>query len=344
MALSKDIMHQMTEASYQANPPQRIGGFTLAFSNPTLKFYKSDTDNTIVVSIRGTQTKDDVKTWHLVGLNKLKTSKRYKDDLKTLTEFQIDYPPALYNYVGVGHSLGGALLDLFLRAGLIKRGVSYNPAVEPKNFKAGLSNQRIYRSDDPLYATMGRFVPGVEVRKAPKKRGFLRTLAKYNPFLVTGAIGRAAFGAKDYLEGHNLSNFKGGAFGGADPPSHYLNPWPKYYNNPHLSRFDFIKMVKIFERGVPPEIDRLFTNLLLNMEISFVNRDTAEELFEDDPNDEEAIISMAAAERADAKIQDILAQLRRQPIFRWLQQRRRGLPYRQPDFFDFLTGQPTSYN
>lgn len=206
----RNLLQQMAEAAYnKTNPPTTLGNYTLQQWTPTLKFYKNNNDNTIIVAIRGTVPTDagDLKADALIGVGQLGSSNRYQQDLQTLQQFQVRFPFSQYDYYGVGHSLGGAILDRFLRAGLLKSGISYNPAVEPGNFQARLPNQRIYREDDALYQMMGRNVPGVEVRKAPpKKRGFFENLA------AKTSIGAKALAAKDYLSAHVLTNFVGGGW------------------------------------------------------------------------------------------------------------------------------------
>jgi hypothetical protein len=167
-----------------------------------LKFYKARGDNTIVVAIRGTvpTNAEDLKADASIALGLLERTPRYLNDLRTLQVFQQQYPPAQYDYYGVGHSLGGAILDLFLQNQLLKSGLSYNPAVQPKHFGTELRNQRVYHRDDPLFQIYRPFVRGAEVRQ-PKKESMFKTLAKKIPFL--GKFFKR-------FDAHRLSNFEGG--------------------------------------------------------------------------------------------------------------------------------------
>jgi hypothetical protein len=204
----KNTLHQMAEASYSASPPRVLNGYDLVESTPTLKFYRKNGGVVIVVAIRGTKPTDaeDVKADGLIALNRLGDSHRFQKDLRTMGEFMNKYPPSRgYMYYGVGHSLGGAILDMFLKNGMIKQGISYNPAVQPMDIRASLPNLRIYEEGDPLYALMGRFTTAPEVRKTKRKKSFVESAISHIPYI--GTIAKA----NDYLQSHNLSNFQGGA-------------------------------------------------------------------------------------------------------------------------------------
>ena len=197
----RNILHQMSKAAYEANPTRLISGFKLIESTPTLKFYLED--KTIVVAIRGTvpTDKEDVKADASIAVNQLKSTPRYKKDMETLLNVMRKYPTNEYTYYGVGHSLGGAILDAFIDEGWIKNGVSYNPAIQPKDLKKPISNQRIYQAGDPLYNVMGRFASNVEVRQ-PKKKTALDVLISKVPYVGT---------LLNAYKSHQLSNFEGGA-------------------------------------------------------------------------------------------------------------------------------------
>ena len=204
----KNTLHQMAEASYSASPPRVLNGYDLVESTPTLKFYRKNGGVVIVVAIRGTNPTDaeDVKADGLIALNRLGDSHRFQKDLRTMGEFMNKYPPSRgYLYYGVGHSLGGAILDMFLKNGMIKQGISYNPAVQPMDIRASLPNLRIYEEGDPLYALMGRFTTAPEVRKTKRKKSFVESAISHIPYI--GTIAKA----NNYLQSHNLSNFQGGA-------------------------------------------------------------------------------------------------------------------------------------
>jgi hypothetical protein len=202
----RNTLQQLATASYQPTPAKRIGQLQLVRSTPTLKFYQDG--NTVVVAIRGTEPSDanDVKADAMIALGQLENSNRYKRDFDVLQQFQTQYPPSKFDYYGVGHSLGGAILDMFLKRGLLKNGVSYNPAVQPQDFQnTTLPNQRVYSESDPLYALMGRKLAKKPETRAPRKKSLLEKLASAIPYVGTAAKGY------DLYKSHMLDQFQGGA-------------------------------------------------------------------------------------------------------------------------------------
>jgi hypothetical protein len=199
----RNYLQQIADASYKENPPRRIGASRLLQSTPTLKFYLNG--NTILVGIRGTKPTDmeDLKADAMIALNDLDKSSRFQKDLATLQQFQSRFPPSSYEYYGIGHSLGGAILDQFITMGLLKNGLSYNPAVQPKDLQKASTNQRIYNENDPLYALMGKQTQGAEVRKAKPASWWENILYKV-PYAGT------AYKAYQKLQAHQLGNFVGG--------------------------------------------------------------------------------------------------------------------------------------
>jgi hypothetical protein len=83
--------------------------------------------------------------------------------------------------------------------GLVKRGVSYNPAVQPQTLLSKTDNERVYEKGDPLYQLIGRFTnPEVRDTQSKKPKSVLSSI----PYLGK---------AYDYLQSHGLANFSGGA-------------------------------------------------------------------------------------------------------------------------------------
>jgi len=153
--------------AYESNPTDK----DLVHSTPTMKIYKEDGD--YVVAIRGTNDYRDVKADLAIPFNNLKNTQRYKEDRRILSEFQKTHPG---NYTGVGHSLGGAILDELIDEGLIKSGTSYNPATEPKYFN-DTRNHRVYKENDPLAILSRPFVkqeirPSKDIFKAHSLENF----------------------------------------------------------------------------------------------------------------------------------------------------------------------------
>ena len=208
------ILQQIAKASYSTDPPQQIGPFKLRSFTPTLKFYiLPDKDqrftDTVIVGIRGTKTSDKQDLWAdaQLALGKLEPTPRWKKDLADFKSFMSRIPnKADVDVYGVGHSLGGAILDMFLKDGLIQQGVSYNPAIQLGDTQKDIPNRRIYQEGDPLLAIMGRSAKNVEVRpKKPSDEGIVSRAARYViPFY---GVYKAAKGT---LDAHALDNFIGG--------------------------------------------------------------------------------------------------------------------------------------
>ncbi len=198
----KNIIWRMAKASYADPAEQKINDWVLVQSYPTLKFYKRGND--IVIAVRGTNPTDpnDLKADGLIAIGGLPTSDRYKTDLGFIKQFQAKYPPSQFSYSGVGHSLGGAIVDELIKSRLIKDGYTYNPAVNMGDFKKAIPNHRVYMDADPLYQIMGKHTPKPEVRKyKPKNVGFFQSIASKVPGLGNAMVG---------LDAHKLDNFVGG--------------------------------------------------------------------------------------------------------------------------------------
>ena len=199
---------QMAKASYSATPPPTISGATLVSATPTIKFYLNG--NTVVVAIRGSKTASDwLLNNTLIPFNQLKSGSRFTADANTIRAFQQRYPKGQYEYYGVAHSLGGALMDEFIREGLLDNGLSYNPAVQSRDL-GDVKNERIYHEGDPLYQTMG-----VNLKNAPEvRREEKKNTSWWNSLknvMNTSVLGYATDTVNKYIDAHNLKNFTGGA-------------------------------------------------------------------------------------------------------------------------------------
>jgi len=192
----KNTLQQMSVQSYKLEPETDIEGFQLIYKTPTLKFYRKGT--TIVIAIRGTQDNSDINADALIAVGKLNTSERYKKDIETIKYIQAKYPKGMYHYYGVGHSLGGAILDLLLDDGYISEGLSYNPAVQPQHLSRHMKNHRIYVEGDPLYHIyINLLSQKPEVRPGRPKEFWEH---------ITGMAGHLY----DLYMSHQLKNFEGG--------------------------------------------------------------------------------------------------------------------------------------
>jgi hypothetical protein len=195
---AKATLQKIVDASYKPDGerPETIGKYQKVMGTATLVFYQRG--NIIIVGVRGTADGTDVKADSLIAVGMLTSSARYKKDAKDLATFQKQYPVSQFTYFGVGHSLGGALVDKFLATGKLKQAVSYNPAVEKKDLQ-NTNHYRVYMESDPLYNTMGKYATNVETRKG-KATGFWQRIYQLT------SMGKA----HNALKAHQLGNFEGG--------------------------------------------------------------------------------------------------------------------------------------
>ena len=163
----KSILKDMADASYQNDYSNSIDGFNLVEQTDTLKFFKSNNEPFIVVSVRGTADFQDFQAWIPSALNNIQNTERYKIDTAELLNFQQQNPITAYTYYAVGHSLSGVIIDNWLKNGFITEARTYNPAISYADIMDdSINNYRVYSDGDPLYHIMGRFASGrKEVRK-----------------------------------------------------------------------------------------------------------------------------------------------------------------------------------
>lgn len=137
----------MAKESYKKDP-KNVGDYELVKKTPTMLLYKKG--NEFVVSIRGTAELQDIVADLSLPFNRLSTTGRYKRDREAIKKWKEEYPDS--KWTGVGHSLGGAILDEFIKEGLVEEGTSYNPAIQPGNVRK--ENERIHSFGDPLYVPL----------------------------------------------------------------------------------------------------------------------------------------------------------------------------------------------
>jgi len=200
--IEMNLMQQMAQSAYKGKTKLQIGPFKLLTSTPTLKFYKDD--KRIVVAVRGTDLGDkaDLVADGLAITGNLRNSERWKKDEAKIKEVQEKFPKSEFRYIAVGHSLGGALIDLMLRDKLVQNALSYNPLVEPQELGGNPLHRRIYHKDDPLYQTFGRFIPNVEVRRTAEP--FWKYYLKHNLPFGLGEL-------FTLYDRHRIGRFKGGS-------------------------------------------------------------------------------------------------------------------------------------
>jgi hypothetical protein len=200
-AVPEDLgfLQEMTQESYSATPKDNINGWILKKSTPNTKFWVKG--NLGIVGVRGTKSTEDVSAWPTVPLNTLNTTNVYKKNLDAVREFKNENPGIIL--YGVGHSLGGAILDSLIRDKLIQEAVSYNPAIQYRDINGGLPNRRIYYGSDPLYKLMGWWDRKSEWRKP--------TASSWIDFLGNFSLPAAGISA---IASHSLKKFAGGMHGG----------------------------------------------------------------------------------------------------------------------------------
>jgi len=161
--IRNELYKDAAEQAYSLDPQKDLGdGFLLdeALSTPTLKFWKQTGSSAeqvqsttepgkVLVGIRGTQVTDwrDLSADSDIAIGKLDTSVRSRQDFIDMERAKAAL--SMFPFYGAGHSLGGALLDLFIRRGYIIGGRSYNGALELG--KEEQTNHRIYNTQDALY-------------------------------------------------------------------------------------------------------------------------------------------------------------------------------------------------
>ena len=200
----KSILYQIAGASYAENFDGNVDGFTLLKQTPTLKIFKKIDYPVIVLGVRGTADFQDFMAWLPVLLNTIRDTDRYKLDTDFLVHFQQDYVPSQYYYYGTGHSLAGTILDEWLKAGLILKARTYNPAIQLQDLSnTSIDNYRVYASGDPLYKLFG-----YRAKKKPEVRQSSSWIDVRTPFASVPAV----LWGKDLLAEHTWRNplFQGG--------------------------------------------------------------------------------------------------------------------------------------
>lgn len=131
---------------------EELPGYKFIASNGTVGVYQKK--GARMFAIRGMRPSDSEDRSAVLSLltNDLKDTARYKKDREFIKKHKV----LGVKIITVGHSLGGAIIDQLIEDGIISRGLSFNPAIQPKDvFKTG--NRRLYNKDDFLYLLIGRY-------------------------------------------------------------------------------------------------------------------------------------------------------------------------------------------
>ncbi len=109
----------------------------------------------------------DVFTDLSIITGNLASTTRAKKDIMKIEKILKKYPFSEYDYYITGHSLGGALLALYMRIfPFIKYAVAYNSASQLEDLRKQNPNIKyIFIDLDPLYNITGQFLANKEVLK-----------------------------------------------------------------------------------------------------------------------------------------------------------------------------------
>jgi alpha-beta hydrolase superfamily lysophospholipase len=129
-------------------PPQ-VGDYNLVYKTDTTAFYNNGKE--IVMAVRGIRkTNPDDRATALATLyNGIPDTKLFKEDERALKKMKTAYPGLPVH--GVGHSLGGAIVDSLMDKGLVDTGHSYNPAIQPRHLINPSNHSRTYNEGDILH-------------------------------------------------------------------------------------------------------------------------------------------------------------------------------------------------
>lgn len=129
-----------------------LAGYTFVVSNGNVGIYQKK--GARLFAIRGMRPSDSSDRGAALSLisDDLKESARYKKD----KEFILKHKVLGVKNILVGHSLGGAIIDQLIDDGVFTRGLSFNPAMQPKDISK-TANRRLYNKDDFLYLLIGKY-------------------------------------------------------------------------------------------------------------------------------------------------------------------------------------------
>ena len=136
-----------------------VKDYQLVAKSRTVYIYERPKSKIRIYAARGTQDKKDVAAIGKLIRGQFASSSRYRDDKAFV---QAHRAPPSYRTLGIGHSLGGAIVDQWLADGLISSGLSFNPAIELQHLRNS-GNRRYYNRNDFLYKLVGQFASNVSI-------------------------------------------------------------------------------------------------------------------------------------------------------------------------------------
>lgn len=153
---------QMVEKSYdyyKGSNNLEVKHYNLVAKSKSCLIYERPKSKIRIYAFRGTQNSEDASSFPSLVTNTFSSSTRYQKDKAFVKEHPA---PEGYKTIGVGHSLGGAIIDQLLADGLIQSGISFNPAVELNKLN-NTGNKRIYNRNDFLYKLIGQFASNTHI-------------------------------------------------------------------------------------------------------------------------------------------------------------------------------------
>ena len=136
-----------------------IGDYEPVFQSDTLKAWKSQSSNDLLVGVRGTVGVGDLPANASLPFNRLGETERYKADERSLKRLLQKYPGAQVHFAS--HSLGSAVARRLEDAIPTASSRGFNPAFEASAFLKPGKQQRIYSGDDFL-SKVGKYLPGAQ--------------------------------------------------------------------------------------------------------------------------------------------------------------------------------------
>ena len=139
----------------QARKP--VAGYEVVQHSDSVYLYKNGSNS--IFAVRGMKKESaDIQAVSTIISNSLQSAPRFQRDLTFVSRHKAEAGSALF----VGHSLGGAICDQFLRQGIATKAITINPAVMPRDLR-NTGNSRYYNPNDFLYLLIGRYASNVHV-------------------------------------------------------------------------------------------------------------------------------------------------------------------------------------
>ena len=156
MPSTSQIAQMIQQVYTQAKKP--IAGFAVKAHSDSVYLYENPQGHR-VFAIRGMKKEPaDIQAVSTILTNSLQSSPRFQRDLTFVSRNNGNIPNTLF----VGHSLGGAICDQFLRQGIATKAITINPAVMPRDLR-NTGNTRYYNPNDFLYLLIGRYASNVHL-------------------------------------------------------------------------------------------------------------------------------------------------------------------------------------